>query len=58
MAFLFFYLQGIRIRREQARLRKKTVLWTVFADAVKEHHDAKAYGSMPKNPLLSAISPP
>lgn len=43
-----FYLQGIRTRREQACLRKKTILRTVFADAVKEHRDAKAYGSMPK----------
>ncbi len=42
--------RGIRTRREQTCLRKKTVRWTVFADVVKEQSDAKAYGSMPKNP--------
>ena len=43
--------RGIRTRREQTCLRKKTVLWTVFADVVKERSDAKAYGSMPKKSL-------
>ncbi len=47
----FSFLFGIRTRREQTCLRKKTVLWTVFADVVKEQSDAKAYGSMPKKSL-------
>ena len=37
--------RGIRTRREQTCLRKKTVRWIVFADVVKERSDAKAYGS-------------
>ena len=32
-------------------MRKKTVLWTVFADVVKEQSDAKAHGSVPKKSL-------
>ena len=44
-AFAFAKQKGIRTRREQTCLRKKTVLWTVFADAVKEQSDAKAYGT-------------
>ena len=40
--------KGIRTRREQTCLRKKTVRWTVFADVVKERSDAKAHGSAPK----------
>ena len=47
----FSFLFGIRTRREQTCLRKKTVRWTVFADVVKEQSDAKAYGSMPKKSL-------
>ena len=37
--------KGIRTRREQTCLQKKTVRWTVFADVVKEQSDAKAYGT-------------
>ena len=40
--------KGIRTRREQTCLRKKTVRWTVFADVVKERSDAKVHGSAPK----------
>ncbi len=43
--------RGIRTRREQTCLRKKTVRWTVFADGVKERSDAKAHGSAPKKSL-------
>lgn len=51
--WLFLFLFARDSNKEGARLclRKKTVLWTVFADAVKEHRDAKAYGSMPKKSL-------
>ncbi len=37
--------RGIRTRREQTCLRKKTVLWTAFADVVKEQSGTKAYGT-------------
>ena len=37
--------RGIRTRREQTCLRKKTVLWTAFADVVNDQSDAKAYGT-------------
>ncbi|HBM00478.1 MAG TPA: hypothetical protein DD393_07645 [Ruminococcaceae bacterium] len=43
--------KGIRTRREQTCLRKKTVRWTVFADVVKERSDAKVHGSAPKKSL-------
>ena len=43
--------RGIRTRREQTCLRKKTVRWTVFADVVKERSDAKVHGSAPKKSL-------
>ena len=43
--------RGIRTRREQNCLRKKTVRWTVFADGVKERSDAKVHGSAPKKSL-------
>ena len=51
--WLFLFLFARDSNKEGARLclRKKTVLRTVFADAVKEHRDAKAYGSMPKKSL-------
>ena len=51
MAFLFFICKGFEQGGSRLCLRKKTVLRTVFADAVKEHRDAKAYGSMPKKSL-------
>ena len=43
--------RGIRTRREQTCLRKKTVRWTVLADVVKERSDAKVHGSAPKKSL-------
>ena len=43
--------RGIRTRREQTCLLKKTVRWTVFADVVKERSDAKVHGSAPKKSL-------
>ena len=43
--------KGIRTRREQTCLRKKTVRWTVFADVVKERSDAKVHKSAPKKSL-------
>ena len=43
--------KGIRTRREQTCLRKKTVRWTVFADVDKERSDAKVHGSEPKKSL-------
>ena len=51
MAFSFFICKGFEQGGSRLCLRKKTVLRTVFADAVKEHRDAKAYGSMPKKSL-------
>ena len=51
MAFSFFICKGFEQGGSRLCLRKKTILWTVFADAVKEHRDAKAYGSMPKKSL-------
>ena len=51
MAFYFFICKGFEQGGSRLCLRKKTVLRTVFADAVKEHRDAKAYGSMPKKSL-------
>ena len=43
--------KGIRTRREQTCLRKKTVRWTVLADVVKEQSDAKVHRSAPKKSL-------
>ena len=51
MAFSFFICKGFEQGGSRLCLRKKTILRTVFADAVKEHRDAKAYGSMPKKSL-------
>lgn len=51
MAFYFLFANGFEQGGSRLCLRKKTVLRTVFADAVKEHRDAKACGSMPKKSL-------
>ena len=51
MAFSFLFERDSNKEGARLCLRKKTVLRTVFADAVKEHRDAKAYGSMPKKSL-------
>jgi len=53
MAFSFLFAKGFEQGGIRLCLRKKTVMRTVFADVVKEHRDAKAYGSMPKKSLAN-----
>ena len=53
MAFSFLFERDSNKEGARLCLRKKTVLRTVFADVVKEHRDAKAYGSMPKKSLAN-----
>ena len=50
-ALIKIYIEGFEQGGSRRSLRKKTVLWTVFADVVKERSDAKAHGSVPKKSL-------